>query len=133
MVPERTVHYADSGGLQIAYEVIGDGPLDIVMAFEWGSNLDLIWEDPRTAHFLRRFGEYGRLIHFDMRGVGLSDPVESLPPLEDWVDDIQAVMAAVGSERAALVGHGHAAQLCMLFAAMYPDQTAALVSINGYA
>jgi len=133
MAVGNVVRYVDSGDLQIAYQVIGDGPLDIVTAFEWGSNLDLIWEDPRTHHFLRRFAEYGRLIHFDMRGVGLSDPVESLPPLEDWVDDIQAVMAAVGSQRAALVGHGHAAQLCMLFAAMHPDQTAALVTINGYA
>ena len=133
MEPERTVHYADSGGLQIAYEVTGNGPVDIVMAFEWGANLDLICENPWSSHFLRLVGEYARLIHFDMRGVGLSDPVENLPPLEDWVDDIRAVMATVGSERAALVGQGHAAQLCMLFAAMHPDQTAALVTINGYA
>lgn len=133
MTPERAVHYADSGGLQIAYQVIGDGPLDIVIAFEWGSNIDLAWDNPRTARFLRRFAEYGRLIHFDMRGVGLSDPVESLPPLEEWVDDLQAVLSAVGSERAALVGHGHAAQLCMLFAATHPQQTVALVMMNGYA
>lgn len=133
MSAENAVRYVDSGDLQIAYQVIGDGPLDIVTAYEWASNIDLMGEDLRTLHFLRRFGEYGRLIHFDMRGVGLSDPVESLPPLEDWVEDIQAVMAAVGSHRAALVGHGHAAQLCMLFAAMHPDQTAALVTINGYA
>lgn len=133
MSAENAIRYVDSGDLQIAYQVLGDGPLDIVMAFEWASNLDFIRDDPRTQHFLQRFSEFGRSIHFDMRGVGLSDPVESLPPLEDWVDDIQAVMAAVGSKRAALVGHGHAAQLCMLFAAMHPDQTAALVTINGYA
>jgi class 3 adenylate cyclase len=133
MEPERTVHYADSGGLQIAYEVTGDGPIDIITAFEWGSNLDLIKEDPRMDRFLRRFAEYGRLIHFDMRGVGLSDPVDSLPPLEDWVGDIRAVMAAVGSEQAALVGVGHSSQLCMLFAAMHPDETVALVTINGFA
>jgi class 3 adenylate cyclase len=133
MAAERTVHYADSGGLQISYQVIGDGPLDIVIAFEWGSNIDLAWDNPRIDRFLRRFAEYGRLIHFDMRGVGLSDPVESLPPLEEWVDDLQAVLSAVGSERAALVGHGHAAQLCMLFAATHPQQTLALVMMNGYA
>ncbi|MGA8846211.1 MAG: adenylate/guanylate cyclase domain-containing protein [Nocardioides sp.] len=133
MRSERKVEYAGSGGLQIAYEVIGEGPLDIVVAFEWGSNLDLVWENPRIERFLRRFGEYGRLIHVDLRGNGLSDPVDSLPPLEAWVDDLQAVLTAVGSRRTALIGHGHAAQLCMLFAAMHPDRTSALVTLNGFA
>lgn len=133
MAPERTIHYADSGGLQIAYEVTGGGPIDILVAFEWGANIDVMVENPSVQHMLNRLGEYGRVIHFDMRGVGLSDPVESLPPLEDWVDDIRAVMSAVGSDRAALIGQGHAAQLCLLFAAMHPDQTAALVTLNGYA
>ncbi len=132
MSSERSVSYVESGGLQIAYQVIGNGPLDMVIAFEWGSNLDLAWDNPRVDRFLRRFGEYGRLIHFDMRGGGLSDPVENLPPLEEWVDDVQAVLAAVGSERTALIGHGHAAQLCMLFAAMHPDRTSALVTVNGF-
>ena len=133
MAPERKVRYADSGGLQIAYEATGSGPMDILVAFEWGANLDLMYELPEFQLLLRRFGEFGRVIHFDMRGVGLSDPVESLPPLEDWVDDVKAVMAAAGSERAVLMGQGHAAQLCLLFAAMHPDQTSALVTLNGYA
>lgn len=128
-----TVQYVDSGDLQIAYQVIGDGPLDILVAFEWGSNLDIIREYPEIERFLQRLGEFGRVIHFDMRGVGLSDPVEHLPPLEDWVDDINAVLSAVGSRRAALIGHGHAGQLCMLYAAMNPDRTAALVLVNAYA
>jgi pimeloyl-ACP methyl ester carboxylesterase len=133
MEPQRTVHYADSGGLQIAYEVIGDGPLDIVMAFDTGGNIDLMHDHPEVDRFLRRFGEYGRLIHVDLRGVGLSDPIEHLPTLEEWADDIRAVLSDVGSERAAFVGHGYGAQLFMLFAAMHPNQTAALVTINGYA
>ena len=133
MAPERTVHYADSGGLQIAYEVIGDGPLDIVMAFDTGGNIDLMHDHPEVDRFLRRFGEYGRLIHLDLRGVGLSDPIEHLPTLEEWADDIRAVLADVGSESAAFVGHGYGAQLFMLFAAMHPNQTVALVTINGYA
>jgi class 3 adenylate cyclase len=82
---------------------------------------------------LRRFASYGRLIFFDMRGVGLSDPVEDLPPLEEWMDDVRTVMGAVGSERAALVGHGHAGQLCMLVAASYPDRVQALVTMNSFA
>ena len=133
MAPARNIRYADSGGLQIAYEVTGSGPIDILVAFEWGANIDIMVENPGVHHLLNRFGEFGRVIHFDMRGVGLSDPVENLPPLEDWVDDIRAVMSAAGSERAALIGQGHAAQLCLLFAAMHPDQTAALVTLNGYA
>ena len=91
MEPERTVHYADSGGLQIAYEVSGDGPLDIVFALDTGSNIDLVHELPETDRCLRRFGEFGRLIHVDVRGAGLSDPTEELPILEDWVDDVRAV------------------------------------------
>jgi class 3 adenylate cyclase len=133
MRPDRTVDYVDSGGVQIAYLTIGEGPLDVVMAFEWGSNLDWDRDDVRMHRFLRRISEYSRLTVFDMRGIGLSDPVESLPPLEDWADDVRAVMSAVGSERTALVGHGHAAQLCMLFAAMHPDRTTALITVNAFA
>ena len=75
------IKYASSGDLQIAYQVVGDGPVDIALAFDWGSNIELMWEHPQTERFLRRFASYGRLIFFDMRGVGLSDPVEDLPPL----------------------------------------------------
>ncbi len=130
---ERTVKYVDSGELQIAYEVVGDGSPDIITAWESGSNLDLLHEHPRHQANMRRFAEFSRLIVFDMRGVGLSDPIEHLPTLEAWADDVRAVMAAVGSERAVLVGHGAGAQLCLLFAATHPDLTAALVTINGFA
>jgi len=127
------IRYADNGGLQIAYQVSGSGALDVVLAFDWANNLELIWENPQTERFLRRIATYARLILFDMRGVGLSDPVERLPPIEDWMDDVRAVLKAVGSERAAMLGHGHAGQLCMLFAASHPEQTQALVTINSYA
>ncbi|MGA8850737.1 MAG: alpha/beta hydrolase, partial [Aeromicrobium sp.] len=133
MEQERAVHYVESRGLQIAYQIIGEGNLDIVLAFEWASNLDFGWANPRIDRFLRRFGEYGRLILVDLRGNGLSDPVDDLPPLEEWVGDLQAVLSAVGSDRAAFIGHGHAAQLCILFAAMHPDQTTSLVTMNGFA
>ncbi len=133
MTAERKVHYAQSGGLEIAYEVLGDGPIDIVTLFEWGSSLDIVWDNPRCERFLRRIAEFGRLIRFDVRGTGLSDRVDDLPPLEDWVDDVSAVLAAVGSERACLIGHGHAAQPCLLFAATHPQQTSAVVTVNGFA
>jgi class 3 adenylate cyclase len=127
------IRYADSGDLQIAYQVLGNGPVDVVVAFDWASNIELMWENPQTERFLRRFASYGRLIFFDMRGIGLSDPVQDLPPLEEWMDDVRAVMDAVGSERAALVGHGHAGQLCMLVAASHPDRVRALVTVNSFA
>lgn len=127
------IRYADSGGLQIAYQVIGDGPLDVVFAADCANNLELMWENPQTERFLRRFTNYARLILFDMRGMGLSDPVEDLPPIEAWMEDVRAVMGAVGSRRAALVGHGHAGQLCTLVAAARPELTEALVTVNSFA
>ena len=127
------IKYATSGDLQLAYQVLGDGPVDVVFAFDWAGNIELVWENPQIERFLRRFASYGRLIFFDMRGVGLSDPVEDLPPLEEWMDDVRTVMDAVGSDRAALVGHGHAGQLCMLVAASHPDRVQALVTVNSFA
>jgi class 3 adenylate cyclase len=127
------IKYATSGDLQLAYQVLGDGPVDVVVAFDWASNIELMWENPQTERFLRRFAGYGRLIFFDMRGVGLSDPVQDLPPLEEWMDDVRTVMDAVGSDRAALVGHGHAGQLCLLVAASHPNRVQALVTVNSFA
>lgn len=133
MSGEREVRYADSGDLQIAYEVMGDGPIDVVMAYDWASNIDLLRMGSPSDRLLGRIADFSRLILFDMRGVGLSDPVDQMPSLEVWVDDIQSVMDAVGSERAALVGNGQAAQLALLFAAMHPRRASAVVTVNGFA
>jgi class 3 adenylate cyclase len=129
----RTVEYADSAGVQIAYEVVGEGERDVILIYEWGTSLDGMRDRPELAWFRNTLSEVGRVIQFDLRGAGLSDRVDRLPPLEEWVDDVRAVMSAVGSDSATLVGHGHAAQLCLLFAAMYPDRTDALITINGFA
>jgi hypothetical protein len=88
------IKYATSGDLQIAYQVLGDGPVDVVVAFDWAGNIELMWENPQTERFWRRFASYGRLIFFDTRGIGLSDPVEDLPPLEEWMDDAWPVPPA---------------------------------------
>lgn len=127
------VRYADNNGVQIAYQVFGDGPIDVLTVYEWGSNIDMLWEHPMAQVFLRHVAEFARVIHLDLRGAGLSDRVDSLPPLEEWAEDVRVVMDAVGSTRAAVVGHGHAAQLCMLFAAMHPELTSSLVVMNGFA
>jgi pimeloyl-ACP methyl ester carboxylesterase len=133
-VPPET-RYARSGDVSIAYQVVGDGPIDLVFVMGWVSHLDWFWEEPSFARFLKRLASFSRLILFDKRGTGLSDrlPTERLPTLEERMDDVRAVMDAVGSERAALLGVSEGAPLCALFAATYPERTRALTIVGGYA
>ena len=119
--------YARSGDLGIAYQVYGEGDLDLVVAFPYVSHLELLWEVPAMERFMRRLGSFARVIPFDRRGVGLSDPVDSTPTLEERMDDVRAVMDAAGSERAALFGMSEGAMMCMLFAAAHPERTSALI------
>ena len=126
-------HYARSGDVNIAYQVVGDGPLDLVFVMGWVSHLEYFWKEPSFARFLRRLASFSRLILFDKRGTGLSDRVTALPTLEERMDDVRAVMEAVGSERAALLGISEGGPMCSLFAATYPEKTSALVMIGTYA
>jgi pimeloyl-ACP methyl ester carboxylesterase len=119
--------YARSGGLNIAYQVVGDGPVDLVFTFGWASHLDFQWTDPTLTRFLRRLAQFARVIVFDKRGCGLSDPVGHAPTVEDRMDDIRAVMDAVGSERAVLLGYSEGGVMAALYAAAHPERTAALV------
>lgn len=125
--------YARSGDVHIAYQVVGEGPLDLVFVMGWVSSIDFFWAEPRVARFLKRLASFSRLILFDKRGTGLSDRVAELPTLEQRMDDVRAVMDAAGSERAALFGISEGAAMCALFAATYPERTAALVIYGGYA
>jgi class 3 adenylate cyclase len=125
-MPPQT-RYAHSGEVGIAYQVFGEGEIDLVVAFPFVSHLDLLWENPAQAAFMRRLGSFARVIVFDRRGVGLSDPVSGTATLEERMDDVRAVMDAAGSERAALLGMSEGATMCMLFAATYPQRTSALV------
>jgi len=125
-VPPQT-RYARSGEIGIAYQVTGEGEMDLVVASPFVSHLDLLWENPRQAHFVRRLGRFARVVLFDRRGVGLSDPAGGAPTLEERMDDVRAVMDAAGSERAALLGMSEGSTMCMLFAATYPKRTSALV------
>jgi class 3 adenylate cyclase/esterase/lipase len=125
MAPET--QYARSGDLGIAYQVLGEGEGDLVVAFPFLSHLDLMWENPAFARFMRRLGSFARVILFDRRGVGLSDPTQGAATLEERMDDVRAVMDAAGSERAALLGMSEGSTMCMLFAATYPERTSALV------
>jgi DNA-binding winged helix-turn-helix (wHTH) protein/pimeloyl-ACP methyl ester carboxylesterase len=127
--------YARSGDVNIAYQVIGEAPLDLVFVMGWVSHLEYAWREPRFARFLMRLASFSRLILFDKRGTGLSDrvPNNELPTLEQRMDDVRAVMDAVGSERAALCGVSEGGPMCSFFAATYPEKTAALVMIGTYA
>ncbi len=127
--------YAKSGDIYIAYQVIGDGPFDLIYVPGWVSHVELAWEEPLLARFLTRLSSFARLITFDKRGTGLSDrvPADKLPTLGQRMDDLKAVMEAAGSESAALVGFSEGAIMCALFAATYPERTHALITFGGFA
>ena len=127
--------YARAGELHIAYQVIGEGPFDLVYVPGWISHVELSWEEPTLARFLRRLASFSRLITFDKRGTGLSDrvPNNQLPTLEERMDDLRAVMDTAGSERAALFGFSEGGNLSALFAASYPERTRALAMFGVFA
>jgi class 3 adenylate cyclase len=134
----RVVHetqYARNGDLHIAYQTIGDGPIDVVLVDQWFSNMDAQWKFPPLAHLLTRLASFSRLIVFDKRGTGLSDPVsiDALPTIEEWIDDLRAVLDAVGSTRVALISGIGASFVTLVFAATYPERTSSLVLVDGCA
>jgi pimeloyl-ACP methyl ester carboxylesterase len=133
-VPPET-RYARSAGVNVAYQVTGSGPLDLLYVPGWVSHVEEAWEEPTYARFLSRLASFSRLILFDKRGTGMSDrvPDERLPSLEERLDDVRAVLDAVGSERAALLGFSEGGNLCALFGASHPERTTALVTFGIFA
>lgn len=127
--------YAKSGDCHIAYQVVGEGPFDLVFIPGFVSSVEYCWEDARLAHFYRRLASFARLIIFDKRGTGMSDPVpvEHLPTLEQRMDDVRAVMDAAGSQQAALVGVSEGGPLSLLFAATYPQRISAMAIVGTFA
>jgi pimeloyl-ACP methyl ester carboxylesterase/plasmid stabilization system protein ParE len=119
--------YAKSGDASIAYQVVGEGEIDLVLVLGFATHLELQWESPPFARFFERIGSFSRLILFDKRGTGLSDPVTEAPTLEQRIDDVRAVMDGAGSERAALFGISEGGPMSVLFAATHPDRVTALV------
>jgi class 3 adenylate cyclase len=124
-----TTNFATLGNDRIGYQVLGQGPVDLVFLTGMSSHLDLRWEEPLNEYFLHRLASFSRLILFDRRGTGVSDPVPSdhLPTWEEWADDMRVVLDAVGSEHAAIMAWLDGGPMAMLFAATYPERTAALV------
>jgi len=133
MTTPPETRYARSGDVSIAYQVFGSGPLDIVVVPGFVSHVELIWEVPTAVHMLERLASFGRVILFDKRGSGLSDPVVGAPTLEERMDDVRAVMDAAGSKRAAIFGLSEGAPMSILFAATHPELTSALVLYGGMA
>lgn len=133
LIPET--HYAKNGDVNIAYQVVGDGPVDLLYAAGWVTNVEVMWEDPGFARFLNRMASFTRLICYDKRGVGLSDavPADELANLDIRVQDMRAVMDAVGSERAFLFGHSEGGSTCVRFAYDYPERTKGLILAFSYA
>ena len=126
--------YARSGEVRIAYQVVGNGPIDLVFVPGFISNLDVHWEDAGYGHLLRRLGAFTRLIQLDKRGTGLSDRVDThaLPGLETRMDDVRSVMDAVGSKAATLCGYSEGGVMCALFAATYPARTSSLIMVGSF-
>jgi pimeloyl-ACP methyl ester carboxylesterase len=127
--------YAKRGDVRLAYQALGEGPPDLVLIPGWATHVEAMWDERFLARFLTRLSSFSRLILFDKRGVGLSDPVPMpvLPTVEEWMDDVDIVMEAAGSQRAALVAADQAGPMAILFAATYPDRLSALVLVNSSA
>ena len=126
--------YAKAGDLHIAYRVLGDGPLDIVYVPTWVSHVELIDEHPEVSKFFAELTRFGRVILFDRRGAGLSDPIDgSVPPLEEQIDDLLAVLDAVGSEKATLFAQLEGGAMASLFAATHPDRVSGLILFSSWA
>lgn len=127
--------YTHSGEVNIAYQVVGNGPVDLVFVMGWVSHLEYFWHEPSFERFLRHLATFSRLILFDKRGTGLSDrvPIAALPTLEQRMDDLRAVMEAVGSTKAVICGVSEGGPLSAVFAATYPEKTLGLVMFGSYA
>jgi pimeloyl-ACP methyl ester carboxylesterase len=133
MQTSMTAQYARSGDVSIAYLATGGPGPDLVLVFGWTSNVEYLWNELVGAPFLRRLASFSRLIMLDRRGTGLSDRVSELPSIEQRMDDVRAVMDAVGSERAVLFGVSEGGPMCITFAATYPERTAGLILYGTFA
>jgi len=125
--------YAKSGPVSVAYQVLGEGPVDLVLVPGFVSHVEVAWEEPTLARFLTRLASFSRLIVFDKRGTGMSDPVAGPPSMDERMEDIGAVMDAVGSDRAAVFGISEGGTLSLLFGAAHPERAQAVILYGSWA
>ena len=128
---QPVTRYAKSGDIHVAYQVFGEGP-ELVMAPGFVSHVENSWDEPRLARWLSKLGEFCRVVLFDKRGTGLSDRVAHLPHMDERMDDLRAVMDAVGIDRASLLGVSEGGSLAALFAASHPERTQSLVLVGSF-
>ena len=133
MVWQPETRYAKGPKGNIAYQVVGDGPMDLVVVQGWFSHVDLMWGDPRWVTFVSELASFARVILYDKRGTGLSDPLDAIPTLEDRADDLRAVLDAASSDRTAIFGFSEGGAIGIMFAATYPERVQALVIFGSYA
>jgi pimeloyl-ACP methyl ester carboxylesterase len=133
VIPET--RYARFDGLHVAFQVVGDGPVDVVLVDQWLGHMEAQWEVPPLADLRRRLASFSRLILFDKRGVGMSDPVPlvSLPSIETWMDDLRSVMDSASCSDAALITTMAGTMMGVVFAASHPDRVRSLVIVDGFA
>lgn len=131
----QTRYAKNDDGTHIAYQVVGDGPIDLIFIPWWWNHLESQWDDPLISHFLDRLASFSRLILFDMRGIGLSDPasLNDLPTLERWMGDAKAVLDAVGSSQTMVLGHGDGGLVAVLLAATFSERISGLILVDSYA
>jgi class 3 adenylate cyclase len=135
MSPRPETRYAAGGEGYVAFQVFGDGPLTVLLVTNWLQNLDVMWEEPALARYLDRLASFSRVICFDKRGSGVSDPVPlaALPTIEQWMDDARTAMDAAGVDRAAVVGDTEGGPMAITLAASLPERVSALVLVNSFA
>ena len=133
MVRQPETHYAKGPNGNLAYQVVGDGAIDLTVVMGWFSHVDLLWGDPGWATFIGELASFSRVILYDKLGTGLSDPIDRAPTLESRADDLGAVLDAAGSERSALFGFSEGGPIGVHFAATYPDRIRALVLYSSFA
>ena len=125
-------HYVTVGNADVAYQVLGDGETDLLYCYGLGSHLEMFWEVPESAEYLRRLASFSRLIFFDRRGTGASDGIDrnAIPTWEEWTEDMLAVLESVGSTRAAILATLDSGPIAIMFAAMHPERVSSLVLVN---
>ena len=128
-----TTKYIKSGNFNIAYQVVGEGPIDIIYIPGWVSNIDMMWTEPRLAAFLTRLSLFSRLIIFDKRGTGLSDRSDKYSTMEERMDDIMAIMNATDSEKAFFFSHSEGGSVSLLFSLNYPQRTLGIIGFGIFA
>ena len=135
MVAQPETRYASSDAGYVAYQVFGEGPISTLFITSWAQNLDVMWDEPGLARYMGRLASFSQVVCFDKRGSGVSDPVpwNTLPSLEEWMDDARMVLDAAGVEQTAVIGDVEGGPMAILFAATYPERVSALVLINTFA